>query len=224
MLILDVAPNLAGAGRAANPIAGQVCYLGLAWGPGFGMGSAQEVQLSIDGGAIIDRTFSSDQIQANVVTAPYAGINMGWHPDNTYVWLTAQSAAYGLWKVTFPTVATYNISLPPSGSTTITSVPAPAAPTLCTLVLLRTGPMGLLPSRIFQVSFSGNYPAGGFPIRGNDLGLGTPFFAHIDDTSLYRFVYDVPTLALRVYGNAGEVATNAALVFTTQGIFHGSCQ
>lgn len=220
MQILDVAPNVGG-GRVANPIATQACYLGLSWGPG--SNGVSTVILSI-AGANVDSSFSLSTQDANVSTSPYNGQNMGWHPDNTQVFLKATDAAYGLWKVTFPSSGIYTINLGLAGQQNITVVDAPAAPVVATLSLVRTSVAGNLSMRVFQVSFTGNYPSGGFPIYGSDLGLGTPFFAHIQDTTLYRFVYDPTAYALHVYDSVGEVAGGTALTFTTLGLFHGSSQ
>ena len=224
MVILDVAPNLPGLGRALNPIAGQPCFLGISWGPGTGFGAIFTVTLSIPGASITPGNPGVDGILANVSTSLYAGFNLGWSPDGVQAWLDSRTAAYGIWQVTFPTATTYTITLGVAGQQQITAVSAPGAPVLATLTLLKTKLLGNLATRVFGVAFNGNYPAGGFPVRGSDLGLGTPFFAHINDTAAYRFVFDVPNGAIRVYGNAGEVATNAALVFNTTGLFHGSTQ
>lgn len=223
--IVDPASDLA---TVATPTAGQWITLDAAWGQ-TGV-AAQVVTTSLAApGASIDTAYSARVNGHAAGAAGRIGVEMGWSPDNTPVYLSTREAALGYWRLLFPTAGSYTLTLAGS-SIPVTVIPAvvpdpdpiiPATPTTPQMTRVAINPLNRQASDIWRLQWNAPYPSGGFDLLPAQLGLVGPYFGDVNDTSLYRFAYDPKYYKLHVYASSGEVATGATLAFDTLGLFIG---
>lgn len=201
-----------------NPLAERWYSLDVAWGPDAGS-DPQVVTTTLScAGATLDATFE-DVYRGHVAgAANRIGVDLGWSPNGTSVYLSDDEQALGYWRIWFPSPGLYTVSLSNIGSFSITVVGTAPAVTSPTITVIHHNPLNRQPSKLLELTFSGTYPSGGLDVNADMCGLASLFWADCTDTAAYRFRWDADKL--RVYDSNGEVS--GAISFTTRGLFIGN--
>jgi len=223
---LDTAGNLIDA-----PTAGESCLIDLAWGLEKGA-QAKAVTVTLDLPEAELLPGNDFPVLHQVLTGRRA-VEMGRAPDGKAVYLTDAEAAVGVWRARFPFAGEFDGELVGAGLFPVTVVarttPFPDddgtgepragnAPALTQVGQDIFGPN--FPAVVYEVAFSGTYPAGGLDLTPAMVTVGNLQFADVADTSAFRFAVDIPNRKLQVFVPGGAEASGA-VSFTTRGLFIG---
>lgn len=189
----------------------------LAWGPASTDAPAAFETALTCAGATLDSAYSFAYRAHGVGATGRTGIDQGWHPDAKLVYLSGTECALGLWRIQFPSVGAYTISLANLGTVAVT-VAASTGLNLPSMTLLNRDILNRQPSSLWQISWNGTYPAGGFDLPESQLGIGGILFADILPLPPLQFSWNAGKL--HIYNASGEIS--GAVSFTTTGLFIGA--